>query len=94
LRDRAESKVQVTKGCGFEMKGNKKEGPLANFGPDAIPSDEDVPLEEGQMPEGIEEKVLEEIGSLQYKAIMKRLDEIEKNLGEKLDELLKKKGKK
>lgn len=64
------------------MNGEKKQGPLANFGPDAVPSDEDVPLEEGQLPEGIEEKVLEEIGSLQFKAIMKRLDDIEGQLVE------------
>ena len=42
----------------FGKQDQKKKGPLANFGPDMVPSDEDVPM--GQMPEGIEEKVLEE----------------------------------
>lgn len=63
------------------MNGKKRQGPLAHFGPDAAPSDEDVPLGE-ELPEGIEEKVLEEIGSLQFKTIMKRLDGIEGQLKE------------
>ena len=62
------------------MNGKKKQGPLANFGPDAVPSDEDVPM--GVLPDGIEEKVLEEVGSLQYRAVMSKLEKIEQNIVE------------
>ena len=66
----------------FGKQDQKKKGPLANFGPDMVPSDEDVPM--GEMPEDIEEKVLEEVGSLQFKAVMQRLDTLEAKLDDAL----------
>ena len=67
------------------MEGNKqKKGPLASF----EPSEEDIPMGAEELPEDIEEKVLEEIGSLQFKAVMERLDTLEAKLDDAL-ELLK-----
>ena len=66
------------------IEGNrKKKGPLGSH----EPSDVDVPMGAGVLPEDIEEKVLEEIGSLQYKAVMKRLDTLEAKLDDIRDTL-------